>query len=348
MASSDGAFDELSARIGERPLSPWELIDLLKASNLVVERDGEYILTPRATETPEAIAERKRAENLERVRAYRERLKENGDPTSAGKRWRKALMERDHSSCVYCLAIDNLIVEHMIPVERGGKSLPENLVVGCRSCSAKKRGLTPTEARMIFAQEHARVLWSAQAAQLATGVIDSITPPITPLTPPITPLTPIQLHHLHPVDPTAVLPLANAKIGPIFTINKNGAYSDPPPPPLRATSFEAAEEDQVQGSSIVSTGGSGGVEQLVTSIAGFVRNSGNRSDAEEVTSLQRDFPNVDLQSVARDYAGANLTQKPTWQRFRKWVDKEASNPRPVAAARNTGHRPVTKKVHDFR
>jgi len=48
-------------------------------------------------------------------------------------------------TCVYCekeLSIKNYIIEHKIPISRGGDNSFENLTISCRSCNCKKNNLT--------------------------------------------------------------------------------------------------------------------------------------------------------------------------------------------------------------
>ena len=50
--------------------------------------------------------------------------------------------------CHYChghFPIEELTLDHLVPVVRGGKSTRGNLVVCCRSCNQAKRCLTPAE-----------------------------------------------------------------------------------------------------------------------------------------------------------------------------------------------------------
>ncbi len=50
--------------------------------------------------------------------------------------------------CHYCgrkFAEDELTLDHIVPVARGGKSTRGNLAVCCRSCNQAKKYLTPAE-----------------------------------------------------------------------------------------------------------------------------------------------------------------------------------------------------------
>ena len=50
--------------------------------------------------------------------------------------------------CHYChgrFPAEELTLDHIVPVSRGGRSTRGNLVVCCRKCNAEKRFLTPAE-----------------------------------------------------------------------------------------------------------------------------------------------------------------------------------------------------------
>jgi len=55
------------------------------------------------------------------------------------KRWvRDIVMERDKWKCVQCPEINNLSIDHIVPVARGGLTVLSNLQTLCRPCNAKK------------------------------------------------------------------------------------------------------------------------------------------------------------------------------------------------------------------
>ena len=50
--------------------------------------------------------------------------------------------------CHYChrlVGAENLTLDHVIPVARGGKSTRGNCVPSCQDCNAKKKAYTPAE-----------------------------------------------------------------------------------------------------------------------------------------------------------------------------------------------------------
>lgn len=65
---------------------------------------------------------------------------------------RKNIHIRDHYMCQYCGSRDNLTLDHVQPVSRGGKSHWKNVVTACYRCNSKKGNKTPEEAGMPLMQ----------------------------------------------------------------------------------------------------------------------------------------------------------------------------------------------------
>ncbi|RKY84674.1 HNH endonuclease [candidate division KSB1 bacterium] len=62
---------------------------------------------------------------------------------------RKNILKRDHSRCQYCGRDDKpLTIDHVIPKERGGQDVWENLVAACTDCNNRKGNRTPEQAGM--------------------------------------------------------------------------------------------------------------------------------------------------------------------------------------------------------
>lgn len=60
----------------------------------------------------------------------------------------RSVISRDGASCVWCGRVSwlgDLTVEHLLPKTRGGRGIPENLAVACRSCN-RRRGAKPVVA----------------------------------------------------------------------------------------------------------------------------------------------------------------------------------------------------------
>jgi len=50
--------------------------------------------------------------------------------------------------CWYCLKVfppDELTMDHLIPLARGGSSTKDNLVPSCKDCNTKKQSMMPIE-----------------------------------------------------------------------------------------------------------------------------------------------------------------------------------------------------------
>ncbi|KAF7146457.1 hypothetical protein RHSIM_Rhsim04G0087000 [Rhododendron simsii] len=61
---------------------------------------------------------------------------------------RKNIIFRDSFTCQYCSSPENLTIDHVLPVARGGKWTWENLVTACSKCNSKKGQKTVEEANM--------------------------------------------------------------------------------------------------------------------------------------------------------------------------------------------------------
>ena len=61
-------------------------------------------------------------------------------------RWWKQRLSR--GTCYYCgrsFAPDELTMDHIIPVIRGGKSTKNNIATACKDCNNKKKHMLPVE-----------------------------------------------------------------------------------------------------------------------------------------------------------------------------------------------------------
>ena len=105
--------------------------DIKRFSNILIrhgmiEDDGEcyFLMYPREFyKSDEEIA------RLRRVKA---------DKHTSRKTVRVAIFERDNYTCQSCGATDNLTIDHIIPVSKGGGNENENLQTLCGSCNSKK------------------------------------------------------------------------------------------------------------------------------------------------------------------------------------------------------------------
>ncbi|KAF4368573.1 hypothetical protein F8388_018697 [Cannabis sativa] len=61
---------------------------------------------------------------------------------------RKNILYRDNYTCQYCYSQENLTIDHVLPISRGGEWEWENLVTACSKCNSKKGHKTIEEANM--------------------------------------------------------------------------------------------------------------------------------------------------------------------------------------------------------
>lgn len=61
---------------------------------------------------------------------------------------RKNILARDSFTCQYCLSSENLTIDHVLPIARGGEWTWDNLVTACFSCNSKKGQKTLEESNM--------------------------------------------------------------------------------------------------------------------------------------------------------------------------------------------------------
>ncbi len=102
--------------------------------------------------------EKKRRENPEKYRGYNKTYEGRNKGRNSARRAKRrdaegSFTESDllrrfeyHGNrCIYCKSTENLTVEHMIPLSRGGTNWPANLAPACRSCNCSKNNKTITE-----------------------------------------------------------------------------------------------------------------------------------------------------------------------------------------------------------
>ena len=77
-------------------------------------------------------------ETLKRERNKAKELKKS--------RWWQNLIQK--TQCYYCQVVierEQVTMDHVVPISRGGRSTPGNLVPACKRCNEQKRSLTATE-----------------------------------------------------------------------------------------------------------------------------------------------------------------------------------------------------------
>lgn len=66
---------------------------------------------------------------------------------------KKNVMTRDGFTCQYCGSTEDLSIDHVRPLAKGGKSIFENCVTACKSCNNKKGDKLPTESQMFLKKQ---------------------------------------------------------------------------------------------------------------------------------------------------------------------------------------------------
>jgi 5-methylcytosine-specific restriction endonuclease McrA len=67
--------------------------------------------------------------------------------TFTNEQWQERLAEYNYC-CAYCyqqFPVEDLTIDHMIPLSRGGTNTIDNLVPACKSCNSRKKDKTPLE-----------------------------------------------------------------------------------------------------------------------------------------------------------------------------------------------------------
>ena len=76
---------------------------------------------------------------------------------------RQNVFYRDEYQCQYCALVfkrDELTLDHVLPISRGGKTNWTNIVTACSSCNFKKGNKTPDEARMKLLKQPKELRWA--------------------------------------------------------------------------------------------------------------------------------------------------------------------------------------------
>ncbi len=77
-------------------------------------------------------------------------------------RWWQNLIQK--CACYYCgmaLVREQVTMDHVVPISRGGRSTPGNLVPACKTCNEQKRSLTAVEWQDYLQGFHSRTLAEA-------------------------------------------------------------------------------------------------------------------------------------------------------------------------------------------
>lgn len=80
-------------------------------------------------------------DNEQHVKRERQKARE----LRASRWWQNRLQK---AACYYCqkaLGRDEVTMDHVVPLSRGGRSTPGNVVMSCKDCNTRKKTLTPVE-----------------------------------------------------------------------------------------------------------------------------------------------------------------------------------------------------------
>lgn len=99
---------------------------------------------------------------------------------------KRLVFERARGCCEYCysqskFAIESLVIEHILPISRGGETIPENLALSCQGCNNHKynkiEGLDPVDAQPVPLYHPRTMAWSDHFAwNEDTTLIIGLTP----------------------------------------------------------------------------------------------------------------------------------------------------------------------------
>jgi HNH endonuclease len=99
---------------------------------------------------------------------------------------KRLVFERAEGNCEYCLsqarfALESLVLEHIVPVSRGGETIAENLALACQGCNNYKyikiEGIDPISAQAVPLYHPREMLWNEHFAWSEdTTLIVGLTP----------------------------------------------------------------------------------------------------------------------------------------------------------------------------
>lgn len=78
-------------------------------------------------------------DNPEKCRKRTRRRRAQKAKVTIGEVDEAAVYELYNSHCVYCGSTENLTLDHVVPISKGGAHHQENLVISCGSCNSSKR-----------------------------------------------------------------------------------------------------------------------------------------------------------------------------------------------------------------
>lgn len=87
---------------------------------------------------------------------------------------KRNVMIRDGFVCQYCGSNEELTVDHVVPVAKGGKTAFENCVTACKVCNSRKGDRLPTQVQMFLKKQPVAPTISefTRIKALKAGVLD--------------------------------------------------------------------------------------------------------------------------------------------------------------------------------
>lgn len=102
---------------------------------------------------------------LKRKRARRKMIAKSGL-----QQWKVSLLRIQSRCCAYCDAhmvdVTDRVIDHVVPISRGGPHEWDNLAVVCKPCNARKHNSMPTDRQIAKAQRQRR-MYSGQLPLIA-------------------------------------------------------------------------------------------------------------------------------------------------------------------------------------
>lgn len=132
--------DEMLATLFNRPINTIRLaLDTFKNFGMInYNGEGQIRITNWEKHQNIEGLERIRELNKKRATDYRKRLMVVGGNNYL--EHYQEVYQRDEGKCVYCGSINDLCIDHLIPLIKGGDNEVDNLVLACKPCNAGKSG----------------------------------------------------------------------------------------------------------------------------------------------------------------------------------------------------------------
>ncbi len=129
------------ARLGLSPRKPAAPIEVRKARKSAYERQRYYADLESTRAGRRESGRRWRAAHPETVRAAthrrRARMRDGVSPGVTVDEWSEIVAAFD-GKCAYCRRARKLTRDHVVPISKGGRDEPSNVVPACFSCNASK------------------------------------------------------------------------------------------------------------------------------------------------------------------------------------------------------------------